>query len=85
VPPLGIPDGKPPPGPPLAQFAEPVCCEPLPLDEEELEPQPASNRVEAASRATAAGAVRRVLRTRVMGQWLLKSPARSRREIVRPV
>jgi hypothetical protein len=74
--PVGLPDGLPlgmpeppwpPPGPPLGQA---VLLPPaLPVLDEESDPQPASNRAEAASSTTAAGAVRRrFLRTRVMGQ-----------------
>jgi hypothetical protein len=71
--PVGAPDGAPeppwpPPGPPEGQ-AVLLPPAPGPLLDEESDPQPASNRVEAASSTTAAGAVRRrVLRTRVMGQ-----------------
>jgi hypothetical protein len=70
--PLGMPEGLPePPKPPLGRpLGQAVLFGWVPvLLDEEPEPQPASNSVEAASSATAAGTVRRrVLRTRVMGQ-----------------
>jgi hypothetical protein len=70
--PLGMPEGRPePPKPPLGRpLGQAVLFGWVPvLLDEEPEPQPASNSVEAASSATAAGTVRRrVLRTRVMGQ-----------------